>query len=106
MVVPRNLPPIGCLIEVMQGRDAGLIAVVIGHVDGKFLLIADGSVRRADKPKKKNVTHVRRLSSVSVEVAQRIRDDGRVTNAQLRYAVRTFLEFRFAVAQESQQGGA
>lgn len=106
MVVPRELPPLGCLIEVIQGRDAGLVAVVVGHFEDKYVLIADGSVRRSDRPKKKNVTHVRRLSHVSDEIAQKVRDAGRVTNAQLRYAVRSFLEARLETAHDSQEGGA
>ncbi|WP_067621103.1 KOW domain-containing RNA-binding protein [Alicyclobacillus acidiphilus] len=106
MAVHRELPPLGCLVEVMQGRDAGLIAVVVGQVEGKYLLIADGSVRRSDKPKKKNVAHVRKLSYVATDIAERLQSDGHVTNAQLRYAVRTFLEGRLAAAHDSQQGGA
>ncbi|MFD1673129.1 hypothetical protein [Alicyclobacillus fodiniaquatilis] len=102
----RELPPIGSLIEVVQGRDAGLIAVVVGHVDERFLLIADGSVRRADRPKKKNVMHVRDLSYVAEEFARKLVSDGRFNNAQLRYAVRKFVEERLAIAQESAEGGA
>ncbi|EPZ45928.1 KOW domain-containing RNA-binding protein [Alicyclobacillus acidoterrestris] len=106
MTNSRELPAIGTMVEVIQGRDAGLVAVVVGHVEDKFLLIADGSVRRADKPKKKNVSHVRKLAYVAEDVAEKLRLDGRVNNAQLRYAVRKFLEERLVAVEESAEGGA
>ncbi|GMA64091.1 hypothetical protein GCM10025859_45310 [Alicyclobacillus fastidiosus] len=106
MKSPRELPAVGTLVEVVQGRDTGLVAVVVGHVEQKFLLIADGSVRRADKPKKKNPAHVRRLTYVAEDVAEKLRLDGRVNNAQLRYAVRKFVEERLLVVQDSAEGGA
>ncbi|GMA57021.1 hypothetical protein C7445_11357 [Alicyclobacillus sacchari] len=106
MSVPRELPPLGSLVEVMQGRDAGLVAVVIGHLEDRFILVADGSVRRADRPKKKNVLHVRRLSHIASEVEEKLRIDGKVTNALLRHTVRMFLEERLAAANQRDQGGA
>lgn len=105
MTIPRELPPIGSLVEVVQGRDAGLVAVVVGHVEDRYLLVADGSVRRADKPKKKNTLHVRRLAYVAQEIAEKLKLEGKVANAQLRYAVRKFVEERFAAPQDSAEGG-
>lgn len=106
MRTERELPPIGTVVEVIQGRDAGLVAVVVGHVDQRFVLIADGSVRSAGKPKKKNTSHIRRLAYVAVDIAERLAVEGKVTNAQLRYAVRRFVEERLAEAEESPEGGA
>ncbi|WAH37412.1 KOW domain-containing RNA-binding protein [Alicyclobacillus dauci] len=106
MSVPRDLPPVGSVVEVIQGRDAGLVAVVVGHADERFLFIADGSMRRSDKPKKKNISHVRKMAYVAQDVAEKIKLDGRVNNAQLRYAIRKFVEERLVVAQESAEGGA
>lgn len=106
MKVPRELPPIGSMVEVIQGRDAGLVAVVVGHVENRYVLVADGSVRRADKPKKKNIQHVRKIPYTADEIRQKLELDGRVNNAQLRYAVRKFVEERLATADGSAEGGA
>lgn len=101
----RELPPIGSVVEVIQGRDAGLVAIVVGHVDVSFVLVADGSIRRSDKPKKKNLLHIRSLRYVAHDVAGKLSHGEHVSNAQLRYAVRTFVEERLGRAQVGSEGG-
>jgi len=105
MGAPRELPPVGSYVEVIQGRDAGLIAVVLAHEGDRFVRIADGDVRRVEKPKKKNVAHVRRIHRVAETIAQKLAEGGRVTNAELRHAVRMLLEAQTANGQEREQGG-
>ncbi|WDL98919.1 KOW domain-containing RNA-binding protein [Alicyclobacillus sp. ALC3] len=85
------LPEIGRIVEVVRGRDRGLYAVVVGHEPSRFVQIADGDKRKVDSPKKKNVLHIRTMPMVADEVAQIVAGGGRVTNANLRYAVRRFL---------------
>lgn len=65
--------------------------MVVGHEPDRFVQIADGDKRKVDSPKKKNVLHIRPMPMVASEVAQTIADGGRITNANLRYALRRFL---------------
>lgn len=88
----------GRIVNVLRGRDAGKYAVVIGLVDEKFVWIADGDKRKFDQPKKKNILHLHLTEYVSNEVADSIRDTGRVTNGKIRFALGRF--------SESQQQGA
>lgn len=101
----RELPPLGGVVEVIQGRDSGLVAIVVGHLEGRFVLIADGSIRRSDKPKKKNLLHIRSLRYVAHDVADKLAQGTRVSNAQLRYAIRTFVEERLGAVQVGTEGG-
>lgn len=82
-----QLPEIGRVVEITRGRDAGLYAVVVGHVPDRYVLLADGDVRKADTPKKKNVLHVR-LTPHQADLARTKARDGKFTNAQLRHALR------------------
>jgi len=86
MTLNAKLAP-GDLVRSRRGRDEGELAVVIGLVDDKFALVADGDKRRFDRPKRKNLLHLERIGSRSEEVANSLRDTGRVTNAKLRYAI-------------------
>ncbi|WP_026962554.1 KOW domain-containing RNA-binding protein [Alicyclobacillus herbarius] len=86
-----ELPELGRIVEVTHGRDRGLFAVVIGYGGDRFILVADGRLRKADKPKKKNVAHVRRTSFLAEEIRVALQTEGRVTNAQLRHALRVAL---------------
>lgn len=87
----------GRIVSVLRGRDAGKYAVIIGEVDEKFVLIADGDKRKFDQPKKKNILHLHLTEYVSSEVADSIRETGRVTNGKIRFALSRF-------AEDQQQG--
>ncbi|MBB6675078.1 KOW domain-containing RNA-binding protein [Cohnella nanjingensis] len=86
MTEPSKLSP-GELVRSRRGKDEGQIAVVIALVDERFALVADGDKRRFDRPKRKNVLHLEPLGIVNDEVANSLRDTGRVTNGKLRFAI-------------------
>ena len=55
-------------------------------------MIADGNKRKFDRPKKKNVLHLKFLDYVSEDVSKSLLETGRVSNSKLRYALNKFLE--------------
>lgn len=84
-------PKIGQIVEVLKGRDAGKLAVILSVLDERFVMIADGDKRKFDQPKKKNLLHLKLYDRISSEVASSLSDTGRVTNGKLRYAVQSVL---------------
>jgi large subunit ribosomal protein L14e len=88
----EQMPEIGRIVKVLRGKDEGTYAVIIGIVDERFVLIADGGKRRFDQPKKKNVLHLQMQPVVSHEVQDSMRETGRVTNAKLRYAIQKVVQ--------------
>jgi ribosomal protein L14E/L6E/L27E len=85
-------PSIGQIVKILRGKDRDGYAIVIGIVDDRFVLIADGDKRRFDEPKKKNLLHLEFSQTVSTEVADSMRETGRVTNAKLRFALQKYIE--------------
>ncbi|MFD0694269.1 hypothetical protein ACFQZT_09215 [Paenibacillus sp. GCM10027628] len=85
-------PQLGQIVKVLRGKDPGEYAVVIGIVDTRFVLLADGDKRKFDQPKKKNLNHLQLLRAISSEVESSIRETGRVTNGKLRHAIAKFVE--------------
>lgn len=83
-------PRLGQVVEILRGRDSGQYAIIVGMISPKFLQLADGYKRTFDRPKKKNVRHVRFTDFVSEEVADSLSEHGRVTNAKLRNALQQF----------------
>ncbi|RAP73266.1 KOW domain-containing RNA-binding protein [Paenibacillus montanisoli] len=81
------MPEIGRVVKVLRGKDEGSYAVIVQVLDDRFVLVADGDKRRFDQSKKKNVLHLLMQPVVSHEVADSMRETGRVTNAKLRYAI-------------------
>ncbi|RXZ82771.1 hypothetical protein EBB07_09780 [Paenibacillaceae bacterium] len=83
-------PQIGQIVKILRGKDGGGYAVIVGLVEERFALIADGNKRRFDEPKRKNLLHLELQAEISSEVASSIQDTGRVTNGKLRYAVQKY----------------
>ncbi|GGM34740.1 hypothetical protein GCM10011351_20980 [Paraliobacillus quinghaiensis] len=87
----ESRPEIGQIVQIIQGREAGQYAIVINIVDDRFVLLADGEKRKYDRPKKKNLQHVRSLNFISPEVQNSLLETGRVTNGKLRFAISKFV---------------
>ncbi|AFC33632.1 KOW domain-containing RNA-binding protein [Paenibacillus mucilaginosus] len=94
------LPEIGQIVRVIRGQDTGKHAVIIGVVDQRYVWIADGSKRKFDEPKKKNLIHLELLPVISTEVSDSIRTTGRVTNGKLRFALNKYVIPSSIEAQE------
>ncbi len=54
---------LGTVVKAKAGRDAGRLFVILS-VDGKEAMIADGKTRKLDKPKRKNIRHLRATNTV------------------------------------------
>jgi Ribosomal protein L14E/L6E/L27E len=74
---------IGSVVESAAGHDKGVLFAVIGFADEKHALIADGKVRRLEKPKKKKLRHLEPLGQLTP-------DNPTQTNRQLRNTLRAF----------------
>ena len=93
-------PRLGQIVRVLRGREQDKYAVIVRLSDDRFVWIADGDKRKFDQPKKKNILHLQLLDYVSSEVADSLRETGRVTNGKLRFALAKFLESRQSDAQQ------
>ncbi len=54
----RIQPGLGRVVRSRAGRDSGRLFLVVGILDGEHLLLADGDLRRVEKPKKKKTRHL------------------------------------------------
>lgn len=91
-----HIPQIGQFVMVTSGRDAGQYGIIVGLLDKRFVLIADGEKRMFDTAKKKNLLHLQLFDQVSPEVQNCIEETGRVTNGKLRFALIKFLNSRIS----------
>ncbi|AOY75082.1 KOW domain-containing protein [Clostridium formicaceticum] len=75
---------IGQVVKSTQGRDKGKFFIVLDKVDKEYVLIVDGDIRKTDKPKKKKLKHLVKLSIISAETKDRIVSNKKITNAFIR----------------------
>lgn len=73
----------GSVVAAEAGRDSGKLFAVIS-IDGNRCMIADGKSRKLDKPKCKNIKHIRLTDSMI--------DLNDITDKKLRIALRTIRE--------------
>ncbi|HLS65821.1 MAG TPA: KOW domain-containing RNA-binding protein [Pseudogracilibacillus sp.] len=83
---------VGQIVRVTQGREKGKLAVIIGKINERFVLLADGDKRKYDSPKKKNINHIERTNFISEEVRKSLLETNRVSNGKLRFAIAKYRE--------------
>ncbi len=66
-----------------QGRDAGRRFVVL-QTDGAFALVADGDLRKVEKPKKKKHMHIRALPEFFPSFVEIVQGGKLPSNADIR----------------------
>ena len=74
------------IVKSIAGRDEGDIFFVLA-TEGDFLLLVDGKSRRVEKPKRKRCKHVVLLGESHGLVAEKIRNNEKITNSELRKAI-------------------
>lgn len=85
-----SIPILGQVVRVTKGRDEGKYAVIIKIIDNRFVLLADGDKRKYDRPKKKNIHHIKLMDYISLEIKNSLQETGRVTNGKLRFTIDKF----------------
>jgi len=63
--------------------------IVVGFEGDEFVLLSDGTLRRADKPKKKKFKHIAKTNTVCLSVAEKLAE-GRAANALIKNALKDF----------------
>ena len=75
-----------------QGHDKGRAFVVVGLVDDRYVLIADGSTRKLDRPKKKQAKHLLAKPYVASELLDAIQNRAQTADSDIRKALQTYLK--------------
>lgn len=74
----------GIVVKAIAGRDNGNFFAVKEIAEEGYVLICDGKSRKLEKPKKKNVKHLRITNTVI--------DTENITNKKLKMILRSFAD--------------
>lgn len=85
-----SIPQLGQVVRITKGREIGQHAVVIKMINSRYVELADGDKRKYDRPKKKNVHHIKLMDYIPLEIQNSLLENGRVTNGKLRFAIAKF----------------
>lgn len=78
---------IGQIVHSRAGRDKGRSFIVVSLVDEEYVLIADGDLRKINKPKKKKIKHLVLHDLYAEGIKSMLLDNQKVTDADLRKAL-------------------
>ncbi len=79
----------GSVVRSIAGRDKGDLFIVLLR-EGNFVYLANGELRKVDRPKKKKLKHLQGTNSVSEFIQNKLSIQGKVTNSEVRKALAEF----------------
>lgn len=75
---------VGDFVISKSGRDRNRHFVVVEVIDDNYVNIADGALRKIEKPKKKKVKHLDFFGIVGEDGLSKLNSEKKVTNSELR----------------------
>jgi len=81
---------LGQIVFSKQGRDKGK-PFIICRMEGFYLYLADGKLRKFESPKKKKVIHIAKTNYVDSYIVEVLENVGHIKNSDLRNAIKRFL---------------
>lgn len=78
---------VGRVVLSKQGRDKGRYFLVVACPDEEFLFIADGDLRKLDKPKRKRRKHLSPKPAHLAKIAMQIEEGKPILDSDLRKAL-------------------
>lgn len=76
------------MVVSRAGRDAGRPFVVVGAAGDRFVLLADGDLRKVSNPKKKNVRHLKFEPIVLEDISAKLAAGREVLDSEIREALK------------------
>ncbi len=81
---------VGSIVYSRAGRDEGRYYMVYEILDGSYVTIVDGDVRKLEKPKKKKIKHLKNTGEVLDNIAGKIITSARIYDAEIFSALRKY----------------
>ncbi len=75
---------VGTVVISKAGRDKGRYFIVTDVIDGDFVSISDGKLRKIENPKKKKIKHLIITDKVSNLIVKKIDNDISITNKLIK----------------------
>ena len=81
----------GSVVVSTAGRDSGKMFLVV-NAEGDYVYIADGTLRRLAKPKKKKTKHVAATANTLDGIGDKLKEGKKVFDAEIRSALMNIRE--------------
>lgn len=81
----------GQVVYSKSGRDKGLAFIVVDiDIDGQYLYLVDGELRKFEKPKKKKAMHVQIVNTVIKDLKEKLESGSYLLDSDFRKALKAY----------------
>lgn len=87
----ENIAP-GQVVISKAGRDKGRKFIILKKIDRDYVYIADGCLRKVEKPKKKKIKHLKIVNITSNTLRNKIETIGNVEDFEIRSFLKSLEE--------------
>ena len=80
---------IGTFAKSKAGHDADQIYVII-DCDKEYVYLADGRLKTIEKPKKKKIKHIQRISYMDPVIGEKLEQNNLLKNEDIKKAIKDY----------------
>lgn len=84
-----KLCTIGQIVYSKSGRDKGRMFFIV-RIEGEYLYLADGDLRKLQNPKKKKQKHVQIVNKIDYNIKQKLEDNAYLKDSDIRNALQAY----------------
>ena len=81
---------VGTVVFSIMGRDSGRFYIVTEITNDRYVKIADGDLRRIDKPKPKKIKHLKSQGEILPKIAEKLLEGKKIFDAELKAALKSY----------------
>lgn len=74
---------LGQIVYSKAGRDRNRYFIVVGIPWDEYVLVVDGDLRKAEKPKKKKIKHLIIQDLIALDIKQKLEDNVKVNDSDI-----------------------
>lgn len=89
----------GKLAKSLSGHDKDSIYVIVKE-EAAFVYLADGRLKPADRPKKKNKKHIQIINRLPKEITEMLPQDREFRNEEIKRAIKLYKQKESQCEQE------
>lgn len=79
---------VGQVVCSKAGRDKDCCYLIYSVLDENNVQVIDGTNRKIENPKKKNIKHLQIVNRIALEIAEKLTADEKVTNAEVKRSLK------------------
>lgn len=81
---------VGLFAVSMAGHDKNKTYVII-RTDEEYVYLVDGTIRKTDNPKRKNIRHIQIIKNNVSDAGEKIKSGQNVSNEEIKRAIKIYI---------------